>query len=218
MKILSISQVTHDVRCIRLEKPEGYRFVPGQATDVAINNSKWIGEKRPFTFTGLNDDPYLEFTIKSYADHDGVTKQLAALEIGDELVIDDPWGAISYQGMGYFIAGGAGITPFMAILRQLHKDGQLAGNRLFFSNKTSRDIIYEEELKSILGNDAVFIVTNEKDSGYVSDFIDDAFLAAHVDDFGKRQFYICGPDSMVEDISAMVIKRGANPHAVVFEK
>lgn len=217
LKILSISPVTHNVRCIRLEKPQGYDFTPGQATEVAINKEGWIHEKRPFTFTCLHDEPYLEFTIKCYDDHDGVTKQIGLLKEGDELIIDDPWGAIQYQGEGYFIAGGAGITPFIAILRQLHKEGKIGGNKLFFSNKTARDIIYEDELKTILGNNGLFIVTEKGTTPYLHDYIDKDFLSSHVDSF-SRQFYICGPDPMITSISHMVVEKGADPHAVVFEK
>src|SRR5882757_10699749 len=136
-KILSIRDVTHDVRSYRVGKPEGYRFVPGQATEISIHKDKWKEERRPFTFTSLNEWPYLEFTIKSYSDHDGLTNALYHLHPGDELIIRDVWGAISYKGEGYFIAGGAGITPFIAILRQLHKEKKIQGNQLFFSNKTS---------------------------------------------------------------------------------
>lgn len=217
LNILSIVPVTHDVHCIRLEKPQGYEFVPGQATDVCLDKDGWRDEKRPFTFTCLNSDPYLEFTIKSYADHDGVTRQIGMLKPGDRLILDDPWGAISYKGEGYFIAGGAGITPFIAILRQLHKDGKTGGNKLFFSNRTPADIIYEKELKEILGDNAVYIVTEHNNGTYLHDFIDDDFLQIHVDDFSKH-FYICGPDPMIKSITDIVTARGAKPDAVVFEK
>src|ERR1700759_2677831 len=76
VKIISIIQITHNVRQFDIEKPKGFHFTPGQATDVSINEKKWKDELRPFTFTCLNDDPYLQFTIKSYTDHDGVTKRL----------------------------------------------------------------------------------------------------------------------------------------------
>lgn len=217
VKILSISQVTHNVRCIRLEKPAGYRFIPGQATEVSINKKGWDNEKRPFTFTCLNDDPYLEFTIKCYNDHDGVTKQIGLLNEGDELIIDDPWGVIEYKGPGYFIAGGAGITPFIAILRQLHKEDEMAGNRLFFSNKTSDDIIYEEELKLMLSDHAIFVVTEESGEGYPKGYIDERFLVENVEDF-KKHFYICGPDPMIKAINDIVVGKGASADAVVFEK
>ena len=215
--ILDITPVTHDVNRYRLEKPEGYRFHPGQATDVSINKTKWREEKRPFTFTCLNDDPFLEFTIKSYRDHDGVTKELGNLHPGDELIIRDVWGAIEYKGAGYFIAGGAGITPFIAILRQLHKDRKLDDNKLFFSNKTSRDIILKDEFATMMGEHAKFVITNEPDSLYYNGYINEEFLRKEVTDF-SRNFYLCGPPKMVEALTETLQKLGASTDSVVFEK
>lgn len=106
LKILKITRLTHDVRSYRLEKPAGFKFIPGQAADVAINKPGFVDQKRSFTFTALNDWDYLEFTIKSYTDHDGVTKEIGKLVEGDELIVSDPWGAISYKGEGIFLAGG----------------------------------------------------------------------------------------------------------------
>src|SRR5260221_5986920 len=94
VKLLSIKQVTHNVKSFRVEKPAGYAFVPGQATEVSIHKPGWEEERRPFTFTSLNEDPWLEFTIKRYADHAGVTNALHQLAEGDELIIRDVWGAI----------------------------------------------------------------------------------------------------------------------------
>ena len=37
VKILSIVPVTHNVNRYRLEKPQDYQFVSGQATEVSIN-------------------------------------------------------------------------------------------------------------------------------------------------------------------------------------
>ena len=211
VKIISVEKVTHNVKHYRVEKPDGYTFEPGQATDVSINQPKWKDEKRPFTFTCLTTDPYLEFTIKSYTDHDGVTNQLGQLSIGDELIIRDVWGAIAYKGEGYFIAGGAGITPFIAILRRLFADNKIGGNVLFFSNATDKDIIMQDELKIMLGDNAVFVISGNGER------IDSDFLKAHVKDFSKH-FYVCGPDEMVKDISKQLEKLGADADAVVFEK
>src|SRR5450755_4730202 len=162
VSIIDIFQVTHDVKCFRIEKPAGYQFLPGSATDLSINKPGLEEEIRPFTFTALGTETYLEFTIKRYADHHGVTDRLHQLQRGDELITRDSWGAIEYKGPGYFIAGGAGITPFIAILRDLYRKNQTTGNKLFFSNKTSSDIIYKNELVEILGKQAVFILTRDK--------------------------------------------------------
>ena len=217
VKILSVQHVTHDVRAYRIEKPAGYHFVPGQATDVSINLEGWREEKRPFTFTSLNDYPYLEFTIKSYHDHPGVTNQLYQLKAGDELIIHDVWGAIAYRGEGCFIAGGAGITPFVAIFRQLYRDKTVGKNRLLFSNKTAGDIIYHDQFDQILGKNAVYILTSEDNPSYRKGPVNKTFLQREITDF-SQPFYICGPDKMVADLTEVLTELGANPEAVVFEK
>ncbi|GAO43870.1 FAD-binding oxidoreductase [Flavihumibacter petaseus] len=215
--LTEVKPVTHDVKSFHFTRPDGYEFVPGQATDVNLVDEDWKQEKRPFTFTGLTDARDLSFTIKGYPDHHGVTDKLHHLKAGDQIEIDDPWGAISYKGPGYFIAGGAGITPFIAIFRDLHRKGQLIGNTLFFSNKTAKDIILKEELIAMLGDKAIFILSQEAGDGYPKGRIDEAFLRdQHLD--LKKHFYICGPDPMIQQITATLEGMGANPEAVVFEK
>ena len=217
VKILSIHDVTHNVRSYRFAKPPGYKFEPGQATEVSINKDRWKEEKRPFTFTSLNEWPHLEFTIKSYHDHKGVTNELYSMKPGDELIIRDVWGAIAYKGEGYFIAGGAGITPFIAILRQLKKDNKIGSNQLYFSNRTEKDIILHDELDEILGKNAHYIVTDSDDPKYKKSYINKEFLTQEIKDF-KRPFYICGPDKMISDLSKTLTELGADPESVVFEK
>ena len=217
VKIISAEYVTHNVKQFRVERPANYSFVPGQATEVSVKLPGWEDRKSPFTFTALADKPYLEFTIKIYSDRHGVTDQLSNLRPGDELLIRDVWGAIEYKGPGYFIAGGAGITPFLAILRMLKATNQVADNVLFFSNRKDEDVILGSELKSILGNNAHFLVTQQKDTKNDPRRIDEAFLKSEVRDF-NRHFYICGPDPMIAAINNILTSLGAKPDAVVFEK
>jgi ferredoxin-NADP reductase len=217
VKIIHIHQVTHNVKCFRLEKPAGYEYLPGHATDVSINKPGLEEEIRPFTFTCLTREPYLEFTIKRYPDHHGVTDKLHQLSTGDELIIGDSWGAIEYKEPGYFIAGGAGITPFIAILRTLFDKKKTAGNKLFFSNKTAEDIIYKEELLKILGENVVFVLTKEKNARYINARINEKFIKEQISDF-SRHFYVCGPDPMVAELVAGIQNAGASPDALVFEK
>ena len=214
VKIISAEPVTHNVKHFKLEKPENYQFIPGQATEIAINKDKWKNERRPFTFTSLNEWEHLEFTIKIYSDHDGVTNQLGQLKAGDELLLHDIWGAIHYSNEGIFIAGGAGITPFIAIFRQLHKDRKLGNNKLIFSNKTYRDIILKDEFAAMLGNNFINTLTEEQVPGYDHHRIDEEYLKEKIQDF-NQQFYICGPDAMVKDIHRILKNLGAKNNVTV---
>lgn len=217
VRILEIQPLTHDVKLFKVSKPKGYEFVPGQATEVAINQRHWKEEKRPFTFTSLPDDSHLEFVIKSYHDHEGVTKQIDFLSIGDELLIGDAWGEIKYKGKGIFIAGGAGITPFIAIFKHLKAEGSIGGNRLFFANKSSKDVILESYFLELLGEDFISILDEENVEGHEFGRIGKGFLEKHVENF-KQEFYVCGPDPMVKAISHTLHDLGANPEKIVFEK
>ena len=224
LKIISTENVTHDVRKIRLEKPEGYSYEPGQATEVAINKDGWKEEFRPFTFTSLTGEDHLEFVIKIYPDHSGLTEQIGKLKEGDELIIKDPWGAITYKGEGVFLAGGAGVTPFIAILRDLHKKGKLEGNKLIFSNKTTKDVILGEEFRKILGDGFTSVITSEKQDRsqaekheFTEGHINRDFLKKHIDDF-SQSFYVCGPEPFNEAMIGHLKDLGASPDALVFEE
>ena len=113
IRVKSIENATHNVFRIVTEKPPRYHFESGQATEVSINKPGWEDEKRPFTFTSLPEDDYLEFFIKVYPTHQSVTNELLNLKEGEKLIMDNAWGAINYRGEGTFIAGGAGVTPFV---------------------------------------------------------------------------------------------------------
>lgn len=216
VKIISIENVTHDVRRFRFEKPAGYSFIPGQATDVSLNTTGWRDEKRPFTFTCLNKEPYLEFTIKIYPSHKGVTNELGKAKPGDELIIRDVWGAINYKGKGVFIAGGAGVTPFISILRDLSEKNEVAGNKLIFANKTKADIILENEFRALLGDSFINILSHEKSDDYFHGIISEDFLKANVNDFGQ-QFYICGPDPMIAAVSKQLANLGVGENSITVE-
>lgn len=219
LKIKEVKSVTHDVVQLRLEKPEGYSFTPGQATEVSINKEGWRDEKRPFTFTSLSDDPYLEFVIKVYPDHDGVTEKIGKLKTGDSLIVDEPWGTIEYKGEGVFLAGGAGVTPFIAIFRDLHKKGEIGENTLIFSNKSEKDIILKEEFEEILGDNFINAITDEPtdDHIFLDGFIDKDFLNEQIDDF-SQSFYVCGPGPFNDSMMDYLKELGANPEALVFEE
>jgi len=217
VKILKTEYVTHDVKRFRVEKPAGYIYIPGQATEVTIPSLEDKVGKGPFTFTSLNEEPDLEFTIKIYSDVDGLTKELGKLNTGDTIILHDVWGSINYAGPGVFFAGGAGVTPFIAIFRQLFKDGEIAKNKLIFSNKTEKDIILKNEFEKMLGENFINVITREKSDKYYNQKIDDELVKKLVNNFNQH-FYICGPEKFVEDIQTILKKLGVPQNLIVVEK
>ncbi len=217
VKVLEAGFITHDVKRFVVEKPKGYTFIPGQATDVSINLPEWRTQLRPFTFTGLVTWDYLEFMIKIYSDHEGVTNELGKVNEGDELILHDVFGAIQYKGPGVFIAGGAGITPFIAIFRELYRSKQIHGIRLINSNRTSEDVILGEELFAMLKEDFINIYTREDVIGFLDRRIDRKFLIENVNDF-SQYFYVCGPEKFVSDIAELLLGLGAEADLLVIEK
>ncbi len=216
VKIRKTEWVTHDVRRFQIEKPEGYSFTPGQATDVSVNKPGFRDRKNPFTFTCLNSAPYLEFTIKIYPERKAVTNELGTLNTGDELIIRDVWGAINFKGKGVFIAGGAGITPFIAILRDLQSKNTIKGNKLLFANKSKADIILEKDFRDMLGKDFINILSDEKAAGYFNGFINEDFLKANIPDF-NTDFYVCGPPPMMDAVLAQLEKLGVGKNSITLE-
>ena len=199
VRINSIKHITHDVLKIVTEKPRHYNFTPGQATEISINKEGWKNEKRPFTFTCLPQHDYLEFSIKTYPLHKGVTNQLLQLNKNDELILHDVFGAIAYLSEGIFIAGGAGVTPFICIFRYLQSKNEIGDNKLIFANKTQGDIILADEFKTLLGKNFINILSDEKVDGYAHGQITEGFIKDYVRD-PKKNIYVCGPPPMMEAI------------------
>lgn len=216
VKIKSIDKITHDVLQIITEKPPQFNFNPGQATEVSINKKEWENEKRPFTFTCLPENNFLQFTIKTYPSHKGVTNELLHLKINDELILHDVFGDIGYKGEGIFIAGGAGVTPFISIFRYLQSKNEIGNNKLIFANKTKADIILEQEFKKLLGKNFINILSDEKTEEYAYGQITEDFLKTHIT-ASNKVFYVCGPPPMMEALERQLANLQINKKSIVKE-
>jgi ferredoxin-NADP reductase len=216
VKIRSICKLTPDVLRIVTDKPENYVFCPGQATEISINKKGWETMKRPFTFTSTPTENYLEFTIKTYPSKKGLTNQLLSLTEWDELILHDVFGAIAYKGVGTFIAGGAGVTPFIAIFRNLVSKKEIGNNRLIFANKKKTDIILETEFRKMLGLHFVNILSDEAVDGYAHGMLTEAFIEKNRGEKGTP-FYVCGPPAMMDAVEEQLFKLHVKESDIVKE-
>ncbi len=214
VKIINSHYITHDVKRFELEKPEDFKYTPGQSARVSINLPGWEEKTREFTFTSLQNWDHIELIIKIYEDHKGVTSKMGKLNKGDELLLHDIFGTIQYKGPGVFIAGGTGITPFIAIFRALFHTENLRDVALLYSNKSKDDIILHDELIEMLGPAYKNVFTREGVIGFRERRIDRKFLIETIKDFDSR-FYVCGPKKFTEEICDALISLGANPEYLV---
>lgn len=213
-----IEKLTPDTYLLRYDCPDDFTWTPGQATDLAFDLPGIADEKRPFTFSSLPGDPRLDFVIKSYPedhpDHDGVTARLPDLRPGDTAQMGAPWGAIADHGPGTFIAGGAGITPFIPILRAHAQSGRMKC-RLIFANTAADDIILRAEWDAMDGLETVY-VTDAKDDDKRTGPVDVQLLRASVPDFSGT-FYLCGPPPMVKAVTEALTECGVGGDQIVTE-
>ena len=148
--------------------------------------------------------------------HKSVTNELLLLKTNDELILHEVFGAISYKGEGVFIAGGAGVTPFISIFRHLQSKKEIGDNKLIFANKTKADIILEREFKKILGNNFINILSDEKVKGYANGQITADFIKAKSGGLNKI-FYICGPPPMMDSVKKQLADLNVEDSLIVME-
>ncbi len=215
IEILRAEYLTPDVIRFTTTRPAGLAFEPGQGCMLAVDDDVWRTMWRPFTFTSLPGARKLEFIIKIYP-RGGVTQRMRLLRKGDRLLLKEVFGTITYKGPGVFFAAGAGITPFIAIFRDLYKRKSLAGNTLIYTNKTAHDVILDGELARMLGKQYLNIFTRQNVVGFRERRIDKDLLIALVQDF-DQYFYICGPERFVQDLNGMLGELGARSEWLVFE-
>ncbi len=218
MPLISITSLTHDVKSFRVSRPNGYTFIPGQAVMLAIDLPGWQDKLRPFTFANSPDKPFLEFIIKEYPEHHGVTERLHSLEVGDSLLVGNPFGGFNYKGAGVFLAGGVGIAPFMSIFRTHGNSPEFRGSSLIFSNKTKKDIILEDELRQLFPEERLHLtLSREELPGYLHGRITRELLESVLspEDF-KRPFYVCGSPAFVSGMGELLRELGVDQELVHF--
>ncbi len=203
VKIKSLKLITHDVLLVLTDKPVKFSYVPGQAVEISINKPGWQTDRRSFYFISIPETTDLEFCIKTYPEHNGVTNELLKLHVGDELIVYEEFGEISYRGEGLFIAEGVGIAPFLSIFRNLNSRHLIGNNQLIFINKTKADIILETELTNILDGNYTNILSEEQTAAYAHGPITEHILKHFLN--GKQKYvYVSGSAKMIAAVEKIL--------------
>ena len=149
-----------------------------------------------------------EITVKRAAEGFVSDYILDNWTVGTSVTLSGPEGPFSYEPMRdesevVGLAGGSGITPFMAMARAIAEGTEDFRLTLLYGSRTRADILYAEELSEICeATDKVKVVhvlSEEKAEGF-----EHGFLSAElIQKYAPRDYtlYICGPRAMHDFLS-----------------
>ncbi|MBI2583747.1 MAG: FAD-dependent oxidoreductase [Candidatus Aenigmarchaeota archaeon] len=198
-------------------------FKPGQHIMIQFEKE---GRKlfRPYSMTSLPEDlPKFELCIKRYPEG-SASVYMHSLKAGDILHFLPPRGNLYVQRFDRdiaFLATGTGITPMMAMIRQVLEMRIRHKVWLFFGNRTEEDIIYKKEFADLAEANEnfkpVFILSRPSDDwtgakGYVQDFLE-KFLK----DFEGKDYYVCGVPQMVVAAQEKLQSKGVSEENIFTE-
>lgn len=109
-----------------------------------------------------------------------------------------------------FLAAGSGITPLMALVRQLAAQGMPAPVTLLYWARTRAEFCFADELRALAarhaGFDVRFVLTGEMPAAddEAGGRIDAALLDAVVADHARRQTYACGPGGFIAAVETLL--------------
>jgi ferredoxin-NADP reductase len=145
-----------DVMLVRLQKPEGFKFIAGQfcsitVPDIGIRDDK--GLRRTFSIASSPLENELLFAMKM--SESALKRTIAEMPPGTNVTLEQPLGSLVLPEVTgvplVFLAGGVGITPFRSMVRYSADAGTGHSITLFYSSQTPEETPFLEELQQISG-------------------------------------------------------------------
>jgi len=202
-KVNAVNFFSKDVFEFVLERG-GMDFQPGNC--FAISNAR--GVSRPYSASSGIKEPNLRFVIRRMPNGQ-VSQWLAARAPGDEVEISQPFGWFrpGYGGEpgepSVLIATGTGIAPFLSALRSLP---ELKPLLCLYGVRSLADAIQLDYLRDRCRVE--LCVSREKvlpyHHGRVTDLLGEIRREAHAN------YYLCGLDAMVDEVSQWLQERGVH--------
>lgn len=225
--ITRIRQETPSVKSFQLNYDgQRFHFLPGQWIDLYVEIA---GETHVGGYS-MTSSPLLagviELAVKSSTRHP-VTRWLhETAQIGDSVRISNGQGVFVYQPemsrRVVLVGAGVGVTPLISILRYIADAAPQTDATLVYSIPSPDEFLFRDEIGRITQRHAnlhSLITVTQPDAGWQgrSGRIDAALLqsAGMSDD---TLYYLCGPQGMVEDVSAALASLDVPASRVIYEK
>jgi propane monooxygenase reductase component len=200
----AIEPVTEDIIRVVVQTPQEFDFTPGQYLDLWVPGDS--GARRSFSMANLPGEGRAELLIKRYPG--GRLSGMLGAEIveGSPLRFTGPYGSLRFrdsQRPVLMIAGGSGMAPILALLRQLSAERCRRAVRFFYGARAERDLFWVEEISALGARLADFRFTPVV-GRFVHEAIDE-YLAGP-DGPASPDVYMCGPPAMVEAAEEMLVE------------
>jgi predicted ferric reductase len=205
-----------DVRVLRFSGSEGQRLFhrAGQFAYLSLR-SAGLREPHPITISADRDGE-VEFDIKAVGDW---TRRLAKVEVGHEALIHGPFGAFTAAEAQadaplILLAGGIGVTPLLAMLRDLASRSAKREVVLVWSVRNEADAFARAELDELgkqLPNLRSIIRVTQGDAA--EGRLDQAALGEILGEVVSRgEAFVCGPppflDAMASALRGLGLPKG----------
>jgi ferredoxin-NADP reductase len=214
-----------------LLRPAGWSgHLPGQHVDIRLTAEDGYQAQRSYSIASPPEDELLALTVERVKDGEVSPYLLDELRAGDQLELRGPIGGyfVWTGAMGSplcLIAGGAGVTPLMAMLRHRDRSSSRAPAVLIYSARSLEDVIYRDEIDAMARRDnglrIVHALTREQPKDWTGHRgrLDKCLLAANC--FPPAQdpeIYVCGPTTFVESVSGLLVELGFGPFSIKTER
>jgi ferredoxin-NADP reductase len=225
LTVTAIIDETADAKTIRLsaDNPVLFHYQPGQFITLHLN----IGGqevKRSYSIASSPSRPYsLEITVKKVPGGLVSNWLHEQLRVGDRITVIGPMGRFSCFNHPapklLLIAAGSGVVPIMSMVRWLTDVGSHADILLLLSFRSPDDIIYRRELELLSKRHSNLRIKttltakdiNKKEWPDALGRLDKSLLKALAPDFRKREVFLCGPDSFMDEVGKTLISLKLHP-------
>lgn len=193
---------------IKTMKP--FNFKAGQYVFLRFGHKK---EPHPFSIAGCNqEDNVIRFIIKELGDYTKALKN--KIKVTDVVLIEGPYGTFTFESEGnqIWVAGGIGITPFIARLEHLSAEGQKVDNIDFYYSSRGENPFKEiEELSEKTGVRFHYINTL-KDGRLSFDKIKEI-----IKDTSSVTLWYCGPEKFGEAVQESAKNSGISSKQIHYD-